>query len=223
MRFNSIVAIEFSQKPRRAGDEPAGQPGRDRRHQHGEGRDAATRSGRASSATTPTSPAGRSSVNQEVFKSEADTNQRNQAIGYLMYAYGYIKANPLQATDIYTEQCSVSVNAKDLATMAAHARQRRQEPGHRQAGHEGRERPRGAGGDGDRRPLRRLGQVALPHRPARPRAASAAASSPSRPASSASRSSRRRSTRPATACKAQKAIADISNALGGNPLASKPR
>ena len=31
-------------------------------------------------------------VNQEVFKSEADTNQRNQAIGMLMYAYGYIKA-----------------------------------------------------------------------------------------------------------------------------------
>jgi glutaminase len=59
------------------------------------------------------------SVNQEVFKSESDTNQRNQAIGYLMYAYGYIKAEPMRATDIYTEQCSVSVNAKDLATMAA--------------------------------------------------------------------------------------------------------
>jgi glutaminase len=59
------------------------------------------------------------SVNQEVFKSESDTNQRNQAISMLMYAYGHIKANPLQATDIYTEQCSVSVNAKDLATMAA--------------------------------------------------------------------------------------------------------
>ena len=58
-------------------------------------------------------------VNQEVFKSEADTNQRNQAIGYLMYAYGYIKDNPMQATDIYTEQCSVNVNALDLATMAA--------------------------------------------------------------------------------------------------------
>ena len=58
-------------------------------------------------------------VNQEVFKSEADTNQRNQAIGRLMYAYGHIKDNPDQATDIYTEQCSVSVNAKDLATMAA--------------------------------------------------------------------------------------------------------
>ena len=64
--------------------------------------------------------AGRSlSVNQEVFKSEAETNQRNQAISMLMYAYGHIKANPLQATDIYTEQCAVSVNAKDLAMMAA--------------------------------------------------------------------------------------------------------
>ncbi len=58
-------------------------------------------------------------VNQEVFKSESDTNQRNQAISMLMYAYGHIKANPLQATDIYTEQCSVSVSAKDLAVMAA--------------------------------------------------------------------------------------------------------
>jgi glutaminase len=58
-------------------------------------------------------------VNQEVFKSEAETNQRNQAIAMLMYAYGHIKSEPLRATDIYTEQCAVSVNAKDLATMAA--------------------------------------------------------------------------------------------------------
>lgn len=58
-------------------------------------------------------------VNQEVFKSEAETNQRNQAIGALMYAYGFIKDNPNRATDIYTEQCSVNVNAKDLAMMAA--------------------------------------------------------------------------------------------------------
>ena len=59
------------------------------------------------------------SVNQEVFKSEAETNQRNQALAMLMFAYGRIKAEPLRATDIYTEQCSVSVNAKDLAMMAA--------------------------------------------------------------------------------------------------------
>jgi len=58
-------------------------------------------------------------VNQEVYKSESDTNQRNQAIAMLMYAYGRIKDNPGRATDIYTRQCSVNVSAKDLATMAA--------------------------------------------------------------------------------------------------------
>jgi glutaminase len=58
-------------------------------------------------------------VLQDVYQSEAATNQRNQAIGRLMYAYGHIKDNPDQATDLYTEQCSVGVNAKDLATMAA--------------------------------------------------------------------------------------------------------
>jgi glutaminase len=58
-------------------------------------------------------------VNAEVFKSEAETNQRNQAISMLMYAYGHIKDNPLQACDIYTKQCAVNVNAKDLAMMAA--------------------------------------------------------------------------------------------------------
>ena len=58
-------------------------------------------------------------INAEVYKSEADTNQRNQAIAALMYAYGRIKDNPARATDIYTEQCAVSVNVKDLAVMAA--------------------------------------------------------------------------------------------------------
>jgi len=58
-------------------------------------------------------------VNQEVYKSESDTNQRNQAIGMLMFAYGLIKSNPAQATDLYTRQCSINVNAKDLAVMAA--------------------------------------------------------------------------------------------------------
>jgi glutaminase len=64
--------------------------------------------------------AGRSlNVLQDVYKSESDTNQRNQAIGALMLAYGYIKNNWPQAVDLYTRQCSIGVNAKDLATMAA--------------------------------------------------------------------------------------------------------
>jgi glutaminase len=59
------------------------------------------------------------SVLDDIYKSEAATNQRNRAIASLMSAYGHIKSDPLEATDIYTKQCAVGVNAKDLATMAA--------------------------------------------------------------------------------------------------------
>jgi glutaminase len=118
MRFNSIVSIEFSQKAL-GGPEMNSlvNPGAIATTSMVKG---ATRDEVWKSILSYYSDfAGRPlSVNQEVFKSEADTNQRNQAIGYLMYAYGYIKANPMQATDVYTEQCSVSVSAKDLATMA---------------------------------------------------------------------------------------------------------
>lgn len=58
-------------------------------------------------------------VDQQVYKSESETNQRNQAIGMLMHAYDIIKDKPQQATDLYTRQCSIAVNAKDLAVMSA--------------------------------------------------------------------------------------------------------
>ncbi|NVB83643.1 MAG: glutaminase A [Kofleriaceae bacterium] len=58
-------------------------------------------------------------VNNEVWKSEAATNQRNQAIGQLMFAYERIKSDPKLAVDVYTKQCAISVNAKDLGIMAA--------------------------------------------------------------------------------------------------------
>jgi len=58
-------------------------------------------------------------VLEDVYASEAATNQRNQALSMLMYAYGHIKDNPLQACDVYTKGCSVGVNTKDLAMMAA--------------------------------------------------------------------------------------------------------
>ena len=119
MRFNSIVAVEFAQKAL-GGPEinPLVNPG------------AITATSMVKGGTRAevwnsilgfhSEFAGRPlTVNQPVFKSESDTNQRNQAIGYLMYAYEFIKDKPLQATDIYTEQCSINVNAKDLATMAA--------------------------------------------------------------------------------------------------------
>ena len=46
-----------------------------------------------------TSPAGRCRCIEPVYKSEAETNQRNRAIAALMYAYGHITSDPLQATD----------------------------------------------------------------------------------------------------------------------------
>ncbi|WP_129777994.1 glutaminase A [Peristeroidobacter soli] len=119
MRFNSIVAVEFAEKEL-GGPEinPLVNPG------------AITATSMVKGSTRDevwnsildfhSAFAGRPlSVNKEVFDSEAATNQRNQAIGSLMYAYGFIKDNPAQAVDIYTEQCAISVNAKDLATMAA--------------------------------------------------------------------------------------------------------
>jgi glutaminase len=58
-------------------------------------------------------------VNEPVYKSEAETNQRNQAIAHLLYAYGRMYADPVMSTDIYTKQCAINVNAKDLGMMAA--------------------------------------------------------------------------------------------------------
>jgi len=59
------------------------------------------------------------SVDQEVYKSESDTNQRNRAIAMLMKAYERFPSDPAQAVDLYTRQCSIAVNAKDLGVMAA--------------------------------------------------------------------------------------------------------
>ncbi|QBC45352.1 glutaminase A [Iodobacter fluviatilis] len=160
-------------------------------------------------------------VLSDVYQSEAESNQRNQAIGRLMYAYGKIKSNPDRATDIYTRQCSVGVNAKDLAIMA------------------------GTLANGGKNPLtgkqvvktenvpeilavmataglyddsgKWLYRTGLPAKSGvgggimavSPGKFGIAVISP--PLDSAGNSVR-----------AQKAIADISNALGGNPLASKP-
>ncbi|WP_194774392.1 glutaminase A [Pararhodonellum marinum] len=58
-------------------------------------------------------------IDQPVYESEAATNQRNQAIAMLLNAYERMYYDPFEATDIYTKQCAIAVNAKDLAVMAA--------------------------------------------------------------------------------------------------------
>jgi glutaminase len=60
----------------------------------------------------------------DVYKSESDSNQRNQAIGALMLAYGYVKSEWPRAVDLYTRQCSIGVNARDLARSRLVARTR---------------------------------------------------------------------------------------------------
>jgi glutaminase len=58
-------------------------------------------------------------VNQEIYKSESETNTHNRAIVALLKDYEVIKGDPSEALDLYTRQCSVSVSAKDLAVMGA--------------------------------------------------------------------------------------------------------
>jgi glutaminase len=125
MRFNSIVSVEWSYKglggsklENAAEMNPLVNPGAITATSMVQGTKYEDIWGSISSFYN--AAAGRSlTVLDDVYQSEAATNQRNQAIGMLMYAYGYIKANPLQAVDIYTRQCAVGVNAKDLAIMAA--------------------------------------------------------------------------------------------------------
>ena len=119
MRFNSIVSVELVQKNGGGGElNPLVNPGAITATSMVQGRTGEEVWNRI--LGTYNDFAGRPlSVLQDVYKSESDTNQRNQAIGMLMHAYGYIKDNPQQAVDIYTRQCSVGVNAKDLAMMAA--------------------------------------------------------------------------------------------------------
>jgi glutaminase len=222
MRFNSIVSVEFSQKAL-GGPEMNSlvNPGAIATTSMVKG---ATRDEVWKSILGYYSDfAGRPlTVDQEVFKSEADTNQRNQAIGYLMYAYGYIKANPMQATDVYTEQCSVSVNAKDLATMAGTLANSGKNPVTGKQVMKGEYIPRvlavmATAGlyDDSGKWLFRTG---LPGKSGvgggliavSPGKFGIAVVSP--PLDEAGNSVR-----------AQKAIADVSNALGGNPYGAKPR
>lgn len=58
-------------------------------------------------------------LNTEVYESEAATNLRNRGIAKLLEGYGRMYFDALEATDVYTKQCSLNVNARDLAVMAA--------------------------------------------------------------------------------------------------------
>lgn len=58
-------------------------------------------------------------VIDELYKSEAATDQHNEAIAILLQSYNRMYDNPMVALDLYTKQCSFGTSAKDLAVMAA--------------------------------------------------------------------------------------------------------
>jgi glutaminase len=58
-------------------------------------------------------------LDEEIYDSEATTNQRNQGIAHLLASYDRLYFDPDEAADVYTRQCSLMVSADDLAVMGA--------------------------------------------------------------------------------------------------------
>jgi glutaminase len=58
-------------------------------------------------------------VDQDVFQSERATGHRNRAIAYLQLNSGMISEPVTEHLDLYFQQCSILVSARDLAMMAA--------------------------------------------------------------------------------------------------------
>ena len=58
-------------------------------------------------------------LNEDVYISEVNDNKRNQAISKILDAYGRMGSDPLEATTVYTKQCSLNVSSHDLAVMGA--------------------------------------------------------------------------------------------------------
>ncbi len=58
-------------------------------------------------------------LDEEVFRSESETNHRNRAIAQLLESYGRIRSDPADVVDVYTRQCALLVDARDLSVMGA--------------------------------------------------------------------------------------------------------
>lgn len=115
LRFNSIVAIEL-QKGKEIN--PLVNPGAIAASSLIKGNDSVAK-WKNILDTHNAFAAAKLKLNMPVYISEAGDNLRNQAIAHLLKAYGRMYFDPVQSTDIYTKQCAINVNAKDLAIMAA--------------------------------------------------------------------------------------------------------
>lgn len=56
-------------------------------------------------------------LNEAVYRSEAETGDRNRAIAYLLKSKGVLQGDPKKTLDLYFKMCSLNVNAVSLANM----------------------------------------------------------------------------------------------------------
>ncbi|MCD6435843.1 MAG: glutaminase A, partial [Clostridiales bacterium] len=57
------------------------------------------------------------SLNEDVFKSEKETGNRNRSLGYFLKDIRCIKGNVEEILDLYFMQCSIEINTLDLAKI----------------------------------------------------------------------------------------------------------
>jgi glutaminase len=58
-------------------------------------------------------------LDEDVYRSEASTGHRNRAIAHLLRSFSVIGGDAEAALDLYFRQCSIAVDCRDLATIAA--------------------------------------------------------------------------------------------------------
>ena len=58
-------------------------------------------------------------IDEAVYRSERDTGHRNRAIANLLRGTGALDGDPEAVLDAYVRLCSVTVDARDLALIAA--------------------------------------------------------------------------------------------------------
>ena len=58
-------------------------------------------------------------VDEEIYRSESETGHRNRAIGHMLRNFDILTSDPIPSVELYFQQCSVSVTARDLGIMAA--------------------------------------------------------------------------------------------------------
>src|SRR5262245_62573482 len=58
-------------------------------------------------------------IDESVYRSESETGFRNRAIAWMLKNFGIIDGEPMAALENYFRQCSLLVDCRDLAFMAA--------------------------------------------------------------------------------------------------------